>query len=114
MDEKDANRADQAAEELTKAARESYRAAVDRAFAARESNMRLSRSFFEDWIDTFEAQAELNRHVLKSMAEMAWEQRQNFLRLSRESSDAYDGFLGSLYTYYEEVSEEPKEPEKDG
>jgi hypothetical protein len=109
LDEKDTNRIDGVAEELAEAATESYRAAVDRAFAARESNMRLARSFFEEWIDAVQDQAELNRRALQRLAELTREQREVFQELSLESLNAYDGFLNSLFSYYKEVLGEPKE-----
>lgn len=111
MDEKRVSRTNQAAEELVEAARESYKAAVDRAFAARESNARLARSFFEDWIDTLQDQAELNRRTMQSLAEQTREQREALRQLSRGSLNAYDGFLDSLYSYYKAVSKETKEPD---
>jgi hypothetical protein len=107
MDEKDANRFDEPTEGPTEAARESYRAAVNRAFAVRESNMKLARSFFEDWVDTLETQAEVNRRALRGLAGLAREQQEAFRELSRRSFDAYDGFLGSLFSYHEEVREDP-------
>ena len=110
MNEKDVRRVNEVIEDLTEAARESYKTAVDQAFAARESNMRLARSFFEDWTDTLEAQAELNRRALQSLAEQVRRNQEVFRKLSRNSLNAYDGFLDSLYSYYEEVSKEPKGP----
>lgn len=109
MDEKDINRVNEAAEELAEAARESYKAAVDRAFATRESNMRLARSFFEDWGDTLQDQAELNRRTLQTLAELAREQREVFRQLSLQSMNAYDGFLDSLFYYYQDVSKRSEE-----
>lgn len=107
MDEKDANRA----EDLAEVARRSYKMAVDRAFAARESNVRIARSFFEDWVDMLEAQADINRYTLRSLADVAWEQQETFLKLSRESLHAYNSFLDSLYDSYEEASKK-QEPEE--
>jgi len=46
--------AQDAAEELDQLARESYQAAVDRAFDVQKSGMRLSRRFFENWVETLE------------------------------------------------------------
>ena len=109
MDEKAANRAGEAAEEIDKLARESYRAAVDRAFDVQKSGMRLSRRFFENWIETLEDNAELNRRTMQSLTELVREQREVFRAMSRESLDAYDGFVDSLSTYYEEVSEETED-----
>ena len=109
MDEKDAKRSRDAAEELDKLARESYKAAVDRAFDAQKSGMRLSRRFFENWIETLEDDAELNRRTMQGLMELVREQREVFREMSRESLDAYDGFVDSLSSYYEEVSEETKD-----
>jgi hypothetical protein len=106
MDEKGTNRAGDASEELERLGRESYRAAVDRAFEAQKSSMRLSRRFFENWIETLEGHAELNRRTMQGLTELVREQREVFREMSRESLDAYDGFVDSLESYYEEVSEE--------
>ena len=109
MDEKGANRAGEAADEMERLARESYRAAVDRAFDVQKSGMRLSRRFFENWIETLEGHAELNRRTMQGLTELVREQREVFRVMSRESLDAYDGFVDSLATYHEEVSEETED-----
>ena len=108
MDEKDARRAGDAAEELDRLARESYRAAVDRAFDVQKSGMRLSRRFFENWIETLEDHAELNRRTMQGLTNLIREHREVFREMSRESLDAYDGFVDSLSSYYEELSQKPK------
>ena len=112
MDEKDENRTGDAADELSRAARESYRAAVDRAFEAQKNNMRLSRRFFENWIETLEGHAELNRRTMQDLTQLVREQREIYRALSGESLDAYDGFVDSLSTYYEEVSEDSEESDE--
>ena len=104
MDEKDIRRAGKAAEELDEIARESYKAAVDQAFEAQKSGLRLSRRFFENWVETLDDHAELNRRTFSSLQELVKEQREVFQELSRESGDAYDGFLESLDIYQEEIS----------
>ena len=104
MDERDAKRARDASEDLDRLTRESYKAAVDRAFDAQKSGMRLSRRFFENWVETLEDQAELNRRTLGGLQELVREQREVFRALSRDSVDAYDGFLDSLDAYEEEIS----------
>ena len=109
MDEKGANRAGEAAEEIDKLARESYRAAVDRAFDVQKSGMRLSRRFFENWLETLEDHAEINRRTLRSLTELVREQREVFRETSRESLNAYDGFVDSLSSYYEELSREKED-----
>ena len=111
MDEKGKgeNRAEDAAEEFDRLARESYKAAVDRAFDVQKSGMRLSRRFFENWLETLEDQAEINRHTLRSLTELVQEQREVFREMSRESLYAYDGFVDSLSSYYEDVSKEAED-----
>jgi len=104
LDERDAKRARDASEDLDRLTRESYKAAVDRAFDAQKSGMRLSRRFFENWVETLEDHAELNRRTLGGLQELVREQREVFRELSRESVDAYDGFLDSLDAYEQEIS----------
>ncbi len=111
MDEKGENRAREAAEELCKAARESYKQAVDRAFEAQKSNMRLTRRFFEHWIETLEDHAELNRTTMRGITELASEQREVYRALSSESLGKYGGFVDSLSASYEEVPKDSREPE---
>ena len=104
MDERDAQRNRDASEQVERFTREGYKAAVDHAFEAQKSGMRLSRRFFENWVETLDDQAELNRRALSSLQQLAREQREVFRELSRESVDAYDGFLDSLDAYQEDIS----------
>ena len=104
MDEKGANRAGEAAQEMERLARESYRAAVDHAFDVQKSGMRISRRFFENWLETLEDHAEINRRTMRSLTELVQEQREVFRVMARESLYAYDGFVDSLASYHEEVS----------
>lgn len=106
MGEKDMDEVN-AAEKMAEAVRGYYETAVEGASAMQESNARLTRSFYDGSVEALEAQAEFNRHTLQNLAR---EQRETFLRLARESFDAYDGFLDSMYTYYEEASKKPEEP----
>ncbi len=104
MDERDARRNREASERLDRLTREGYKTAVDQAFEAQKSSMRLSRRFFENWVETLDNQAELNRRALSSLQQLVREQNEVFRELSRESVDAYDSFLDSLDAYQEDVS----------
>jgi hypothetical protein len=104
MDERDLRRNREAMERMDRLAREGYKTAVDQAFEAQKSGMRLSRRFFEDWVETLDDHAELNRRTLGSLQELVREQREIFRKLSRDSVDAYDGFLDSLDEYQEDIS----------
>jgi hypothetical protein len=104
VDERDARRTRDASERMDRLTREGYKAAVDQAFEAQKSGMRLSRRFFENWVETLDDQAELNRRTLGSLQQLVREQNELFRELSRESVDAYDGFLDSLDAYEKDVS----------
>ena len=80
---KDPDKVNEAVERMTEARRDSYEAARENTAAMQETNNRLAWSLFESNIELL-------------------------LGLSRESLNAYDGFLDSLSSYYEEVSEEPE------
>jgi hypothetical protein len=104
VDERDARQTGDTSERLDRLTREGYKAAVDQAFEAQKSGMRLSRRFFENWVETLDDQAELNRRTLGSLQQLVREQSELFRELSRESVDAYDGFLDSLDAYEKDVS----------
>jgi hypothetical protein len=104
VDERDARGNREASERLDRLTREGYKTAFDQAFEAQKSGMRLSRRFFENWVETLDDQAELNRRALGSLQQLVREQNEIFRELSRESVDAYDGFLDSLGAYEEDIS----------
>jgi len=104
VDERDERRNRETAERMDRITREGYRTAVDQAFEAQKSGMRLSRRFFENWVETLDDHAELNRRTFANMQELVREQREVFRELSMESVDAYDGFLESLDVYQQEIS----------
>jgi hypothetical protein len=104
VDERDARRNREASERLDRLTREGYRTAVDQAFEAQKSGMRLSRRFFENWVETLDDQTELNRRALGSLQQLVRDQNEVFRALSRESVHAYDGFLDSLDAYQQDIS----------
>ena len=79
MDERDVQRNRDASERVDRFTSEGYKAAVDQAFEAQKSGMRLSRRFFENWVETLDDQAELNRRTLVGFS--SWR------RNSRKSSE---------------------------
>ena len=115
MDKKEIEKVAEAFEKVTEAARDSYRASVKNAAAVNESNNRLARSILESNVEALRVQAEIqasfNRHTLQGLTEQIRKNQDVFLRLSRKSVNAYDGFLDSLSSYYEVVSVELEEPE---
>jgi uncharacterized membrane-anchored protein YjiN (DUF445 family) len=114
MPRKDADKVNEAVERLTQAMWGSYEAAVENTTAMSENNSRLARSLFEGNIEFLRAQAQiqadLNRHTLQTLADQIRKHREALQELSRESLNAYDGFVDSLSSYYEEVSKEAEKP----
>ena len=111
MDERDLRRNREVAERLDEIAREGYSSAVDQAFEAQKSGMRLSRRFFENWVETLDDHAELQRRTFSNLQELVREQRDVFRELSRESGDAYEGFLESLDAYQDEITGSDRRPD---
>ncbi|CAN5737857.1 hypothetical protein BH23ACT11_BH23ACT11_18080 [soil metagenome] len=93
-------------EELAEVTQESYRAVIDRTFAARESNARVARNFFEDTVEELHEQRELHLRTTEELAGHMHRQREDLLKFSRESLDSYEGFVGSLSDYYEDFTDE--------
>jgi hypothetical protein len=104
VDERNARQNREVSERLDRLTREGYKTAVDQAFEAQKSGMRLSRRFFENWVETLDDQAKLNRMALGSLQQLVREQSEVFRELSRESVDAYGGFLDSLDAYEKDIS----------
>jgi hypothetical protein len=76
---------------------------VEQAFEAQKRGLRLSRRFFENWIESLEDWAELNRRTMQSLTAMVRAQREVFEQLSHESLDAYDDFVESLSSYQDQL-----------
>ena len=103
MDEKDVNKVNEAIERLNESVRDFYEAAAENTAAVQESNIQLAQNLFESGVEALKVQAEINQHTLQSLAEQFRKHQEVFRELSRESLGAYEGFLGSLFSYYEEV-----------
>lgn len=94
--------------------RESYKVAVDRAFEVQKDGAKLSRAFFENWVQSLEEGVEINRRALEGLQRIAAEQREAFYGLSRDSLGAYEGFVDSLGQYEAELSEKTETAGKGG
>lgn len=85
---------------------DSYREILEGTLAAQERNVELTLNVFESGMESLEARAEMNRRAVRELARRMREQREVYWAISRDSTEAYDGFLGSLSDYYKGVSEE--------
>ena len=95
-------RAAAAAQQVQERAGQVAEQVADQATDVQESSMRLSRRFFENWVETLEDHAELNRRTMQGLTELVRDQQEFLQEISQESLNAYESFLDSLSSYYEE------------
>ncbi len=103
MVEKNADKANKIAEKLAEGVQTYYEAAVESTAAVQESNTRLAQNLFESGVEALRIQAELRDQTLQSLREQLRKHQEVFQEVSRESLGAYEGFIGSLFSYYREV-----------
>jgi hypothetical protein len=103
LENKNADKINEVAEKLTEAVRDSYETTVESTAAVQKSSTRLAQSFYEGGVEALKIQAELQQQTLQNMAEKIRKHQEVFQKVSQESLGAYDGFMGSLFSYYREV-----------
>src|SRR3954469_14435461 len=103
MDENQKQNITQASEQLTDSAQQSFQMLADRTVALQESNLKLTQSFFQDWIEQVQNQAEGTRGATQNLQEQGQRQRDAFETLSQEATNAYSEFLNSALSFYQEA-----------
>ena len=104
MDQQQAQNINQASETLTDSARQAFQMLADRTVSLQESNLRLSKDFFQNWIQTLQSQTEGNRQAAQTVQEQSERQQQALQTLTQESTSAYSEFLNSALSFYQETS----------
>ena len=97
MDRSRVESANQAAEQMNEAVRESYQTIAGSAVEIQERNIRFSQSFLETWNEALRRQAESNRDMAQSLAEQTQRQQEALQTLVQESVGAYMDFLDSMF-----------------
>jgi hypothetical protein len=103
VDQQQAQNLQQASEQLTDSARQSFQMLADRTVALQESNLRLTQNFFQNWIDQVQNQAQGTREAAQGLQEQGQRQRAAFETLSQEATNAYSEFLNSALSFYQEA-----------
>ncbi len=103
LDQNQAQRINQASEELTDSARRAFQTAADRTVSLQEMNLRLTQNFFQNWIQTLQSQTEGNRQAAQTVQEQSERQQQALQTLTQESTNAYSEFLNSALSFYQET-----------
>jgi hypothetical protein len=76
---------------------------AERAVALQESNLRLTQTFFSNWIEQVNNQTQVTREATQNLQEQGQRQREAFETLSQEATNAYSEFLNSGLSFYQEA-----------
>jgi len=101
----DRERTNRERERIFEATRQSYRTAIENAFALQERTLEIARSLLESSAEASRAQAERNRALLEDLAEQSRRQREILENLLQETTNAYVNVLWAPFSYYQEVLE---------
>lgn len=101
----DRERTNRERERIFEATRQSYRTAMENAFALQERTLEIARSLLESSAEASRAQAERNRALLEELAEQSRRQREILENLLQETTNAYVNVLWAPFSYYQEVLE---------
>lgn len=103
MDQQQTETLQQAQEQWTDAAQQSFQVLADRMVAVQESNLRLTQSFFQNWLEQVHGQTQDTLKATQSLQEQGQRQREAFETLSGEATNVYSEFLNSTLSFYQET-----------
>ncbi len=93
----------QAAEQLTDSTQQAFRALADRTVALQESNLSLTKNFYQNWIEQVNNQAQSTREAVQNLRDQGQRQREAVETLSQEATNTYSKFLNSGLSFYQNV-----------
>jgi hypothetical protein len=97
-------RADEEAEHLTDATRQSlFQTLADRTVSLQESNLRLTQNFFQNWIEQVHNQAQITREAAQNLRDQGQRQREAVETFLQESTNTYSEYLNSALSFYQEA-----------
>src|SRR5918992_1513546 len=100
-DQQSQQRINQAADQFTDALVHSYKTVAERGVSAQEQGTQLTEVFFNQTINNLHAQAEQNRQAAQQLADQQQRQAEAAQTLTRESVDAYMGFMDSMFSWWQ-------------
>ncbi len=98
MDDQQARRVEEAAQQFSEALLESYKAAAGRTVSTQELNAELTQNFFDSVINNLRTQAEANREMIQELVDQQQRQQEAARSLARDSVNAYMEFLDSMFS----------------
>ena len=103
MDERHTNkRGNDAAHEYAQTTLGSYRTVWDHFAEAQQRQERLAQDFFEDTMSHLRSQSERNLSTSEELVDQTRKGHEANQLLAKESANAYEEFLDSLFLYYRE------------
>jgi hypothetical protein len=99
MEDREAQRVNEAAKKFAESLTEAYRALAGRSASTQELNAQLTQDFFNGVINNLRTQAESNRALAEDLIEQQRKQQEASQQLAQGSVNAYMEFLGSVFAY---------------
>jgi hypothetical protein len=106
MNDRQAQKVNEAARKFAEALMESYRAVAGRAVSTQELNAELTQQFFNAVISNLYNQAEGGREMAQQLADQQRRQMEATQALAQQSVNAHMGFLDSMFVYYQGLMRE--------
>jgi hypothetical protein len=103
MDQQQKQNINQAAEQLTEATHQTFRTLADRTVSFQESNLRLTQTFLENWMEQVNNLTQGTRDATQNLQEQGQRQREAVETLSEEGTNVYSEFLASALSFYQEA-----------
>jgi hypothetical protein len=103
MDQQQMQNINQAAEQLTDSARHSFQVLAERTVALQDSNLRLTQSFFQNFMEQLQSQTQGNRDAAQNLQEQGLRQQEALETLRQEATNAYSEFLNAALSFYQEA-----------
>jgi hypothetical protein len=101
IDQREQQKVNEAAEQLTDALVQSYKVVADGDVSAQERSTQLTEVFFNQAINNLRTQAEQNRQATQQLANQRQYQANAAQTLTRESLRAYMDFMDSMFYYWQ-------------
>ena len=101
MDQQQTQNINQAAEQLTASTQQAFRALAGRTVALQESNLSLTKNFYQNWIEQVNNQTQSTREAVQNLRDQGQRQREAAETLSQEATNAYSEFLNSALSFYQ-------------
>ena len=90
-------------QQMTDSMQQSFQTLTDRVVAFQLSNAQLAQNFFQNFVEQLQNQAQGAEQVTEDLWQQGDQQRQAFETLAQASIDAYNDFLNSSLSFYQET-----------